>query len=307
MNQVSEDQLAALEPFIAGAAPDDKGEVEIYCPMHADSKRSCSVNVRKGAWYCHAGCGGGSVRQLVLNEEAWAPLEGRKVVPVAPGTQTATTGKPPRMQEVMHWHRRLRREAPVRAALASKRGLTLDTMRKALLGWNGRHYTIPIFSAARKVWNVRNYDMNPAPGRSKIWNTRGCGQARLYPVGPLLREPLGYDVLVCEGEWDTLLALQAGHTAVTSTAGAGKPWPDEWSEKFAGLHVYICMDRDLTGEQTEGLIAECLSDVAAVYVCRLPFITRATNGKDLSDWLLKRGLDAHSKMITQLKREARPV
>ena len=74
---LTQEQMDKLAPYAAGSQPDARGEWEIICPMHKDTRRSASVNIHKGVWFCHAGCGGGSVRQLVLNEDSWEPVDGR--------------------------------------------------------------------------------------------------------------------------------------------------------------------------------------------------------------------------------------
>ena len=299
MPPVTSDQLTALEPYIAGAKPDDRGEVDIYCPMHPDAKRSASLNLQKGVWYCHAGCGGSSVRQLVLAADEWVSAEGR--VQMARPSAPAHNGPYalPRIKDIDHWHRRLRRESKVHRRLR-RRGLRMGIMRKAQIGWDGRYYKIPIFSPERELWNVRNYDPDATNGRSKIWNTRGMGAARLYPISVLESLPLGGSVLFCEGEWDTLLALQHGTTAVTRTDGAGKPWHDEWTEYFAGTKVFVCNDADRAGARSDFVVADELNDVAEIYQCHLPFRSKEQGGYDLTDYLLMFKSNKRDYMLADL-------
>lgn len=288
MPPVTAQQLAALAPYIAGAVPDERGEIEAYCPVHPDMKRSASINVEKGLWYCHAGCGGGSVRQLVLGEDGWVPAEGRVRDRPSSVGGPLKEGKLPSMKEVIHWHNRLRRDRDVSRWLYEYRGIDASTIRKAMLGWDGKVFKIPVFGPKREVWNVRNYDPSPKPGRSKIWNTRGLGEARLYPIGVLDRLASLNDVVIfCEGEWDALFVLQHGYLAVTRTDGAGKPWPHEWTEHFAGLRVFLAQDKDRAGDEDKVIVAEALADVSDLYTCDLPFEWQEKNGKDMSDYLLQ--------------------
>src|SRR4051794_6865906 len=78
MAEATPEELATLAPYIAGASPDSRGETNIFCPVHADAKRSASLNKAKGVWFCHAGCGGGSVRHLVESMAGWIPMAGRE-------------------------------------------------------------------------------------------------------------------------------------------------------------------------------------------------------------------------------------
>lgn len=309
MPAATTEQLEALQPLIAGARADERGEIEIYCPMHADTQRSASVNVHKGAWYCHAGCGGGSVRQLVLNKEAWVPVDGRVQV-LAPGAAGGSSFRLPlpSLENVAHWHRRLMTREPEHLAwLREQRGITPSTLFRAQIGYDGKHYKLPVWSPMRRLWNVRTYDPSPRMGRSKMWNVRGWGKARLYPVGVLRRAAFGSDLLVCEGEWDTLLALQHGVQAVTRTDGAGKPWHDEWTSDFAGLNVYLAHDCDRAGADADEVVADALKDVARTYQCHLPFERRAVGGDDLTDYLLACEPDTRGAALRGLMQTATPL
>ena len=50
--------------FLGIRYPKNKNEFNIRCPLHRDSNPSCSINVSKGVWICHTGCGKGSLRSL---------------------------------------------------------------------------------------------------------------------------------------------------------------------------------------------------------------------------------------------------
>ncbi len=286
MSAATPEQMERLAPYINGSQPDHRGEIEMHCPLHGDGKRSASVNPDKGVWYCHAGCGGGSIRQLVGAEDSWKPIPAeasRRSLIVARNVEQAFDHG-----DVDRWHQKLLDERDAIDLLFDKKGITLETARRALLGFNGRHFKIPIFSPERSIWNVRTYDMKPKNGRRKIWSVRGQGEARLYPINTLRKSLRHEAVLFCEGEWDTLLALQAGKIAVTRTDGAGKPWHDEWTEMFADRRVFICPDRDEVGIESAERTAQALREVAArVSFVNLPYKVTKKDGKDLSDYLLE--------------------
>jgi putative DNA primase/helicase len=279
------EQMEKLAPYINGGMPDERGEVEAHCPLHGDSRRSASFNPKKGLWFCHAGCGGGSIRRLVDAEDTWKPIPAgaprRRAVAARAADAPFDSG------DVDRWHQRLLDDREAIDTLYARKGIKLETAIKARIGYNGRYFKIPIFSPDRNIWNVRTYDMRPTNGRRKIWSVKGMGTARLYPIGPLSRTIKHESVLICEGEWDTLLALQAGYCAVTRTDGAGKPWHDEWTELFEERRVYICPDRDEVGVQSAIATAAALDGVAQkVRFVNLPFEVTKKDGKDLSDLLL---------------------
>lgn len=294
MAPVTDPQLAALAPYIGESKPDHRGEIQMFCPLHGDTNRSASVNLGKGCWYCHAGCGGGSIRTLCEQIEVWIPIGSRsdakpltldslksKVV------ETIYHNQERLLADTVRWHDRLMEDKDQMKLLYELRGIEPWTVRRAMIGFDGSHFKIPVFSPDREIWNIRTYDPEPSQGRRKIWSLRGFGRARLYPSGVLDRLEEGDAILFCEGEWDTLLALQSGVPAVTRTDGAGKPWHGQWDVGFAGLRVFVCHDADQTGVVGNATVATALTPVAAeVRVCDLPYKIAKKHGRDLTDFLL---------------------
>lgn len=291
--KVTDQQLEKLAPYLAGSKPDARGEAEMFCPNHADSRRSASINLQMGVWYCHAGCGGGSVRQLVDASDAWVPMDGRADLSIGlkdralDAVNTALHRPEVLKERAKEWHQRLMEEPGQRKRLHSLRGINRTTIREHGIGYDGRYFKLPVLSPTREVWNVRTYDPSPRFGRRKIWGERGMNRARLYPSWVLDWAEDGDCVLFCEGEWDTLLALQAGHMAVTTTSGAGKPWHESWNVAFAGLRVYLCADADKLGQKQNQIVGRALTGIAReVFECRLPFPIVEDHGKDITDLLI---------------------
>ena len=40
-------------------------QFNLLCPFHSDTVASCSINIEKGVWICHAGCGQGSLKYFL--------------------------------------------------------------------------------------------------------------------------------------------------------------------------------------------------------------------------------------------------
>jgi len=59
-----------LQPYIKGLQPSGSGNYAGYCPLHGEtpgrSTPSFSVHGGTGLWNCFAGCGGGTLRSLLL-------------------------------------------------------------------------------------------------------------------------------------------------------------------------------------------------------------------------------------------------
>src|ERR1035437_1167911 len=50
--------------------PDHKGNCLGNCPFHeSKSRKSFSVNLNTGLWFCHGGCGGGDMISFVMRRE----------------------------------------------------------------------------------------------------------------------------------------------------------------------------------------------------------------------------------------------
>src|SRR5690349_21888953 len=53
-----------------GLSPVGSGDqLRISCPWHEDQHPSCSLNIEKGVWKCHAGCGDGNLLEFVHRME----------------------------------------------------------------------------------------------------------------------------------------------------------------------------------------------------------------------------------------------
>lgn len=291
---VTNEQMEKLQPYLAGSKEDARGEMEMFCPVHPDSRKSASVNFKKGMWYCHAGCGGGGLRQLCDASDAWVAVDGRAVLSAAASAgheaeELSLEGRDEYLlEEAKEHHARLMEEPGQLRRLFRLRGIDRRTVLKARIGFDGRYFKIPILSPNRRLWNIRTYDPSPRFGRRKIWGVRGMNKGRLYPAGVLDAAEEGESVLFCEGEWDTLLALQAGQLAVTTTSGAGKPWQSVWDVAFAGLDVYLCHDADHEGLKSNRIVGNALADIANVYECKLPYLVKESHGKDVTDYLINK-------------------
>ena len=246
--RVSEKQIALLAPYLEGNQPthtnvdretgEETREWNLICPLHEDGKRSASINVDKGLFHCFV-CGGMPVSRLVRRKDEWhaAPhLNGHS------NGKLNLQGQPNKRQRTLTeghiggWHSALLSNEGALRWLLERRGIDMRTVEEYEIGidHNGL-YTIPVRSDEGEIWNVRFYNRNPGSDRRKIWNEPGYGApARLYPMSVLEADP--DEIVICEGEWDALLANQFGYPAITRTSAADV-WMAEWGEHFKGKVV----------------------------------------------------------------------
>ena len=59
-----------------GVDVEDTDQFNIHCPFHNDARESCSINIEKQVWICHAGCGQGHLKGLLkkLSGKSWQEI-----------------------------------------------------------------------------------------------------------------------------------------------------------------------------------------------------------------------------------------
>jgi hypothetical protein len=280
----------------------------MYCPLHEDRKRSAQMNVTKGVWHCHAGCGGGRVVDLIRQQSEWVP----PAVAASNGSHgkvrmKKSSGQPPDLpseSRVRGWTDALLSNEAALDELKTARGLFDATIKKYEIGWDRdqRAYTIPVRDADGELLNVRYYQTRPPEGRRKIWGIEGHNVPRLYPIQALTDET--ESIIICEGELDALITLQFGIPAITRT-GSASVWRSEWNKLFEGKTVYLCHDCDEAGQDGNRRVGRSLRRTAkSVNVVHLPYPITKKNGKDLTDYWLDREGDAAE--LRRLLQEAEP-
>jgi len=299
-------QIRLLAPYLVGDKPthrnqDGTREWHIHCPIHGDVKRSASINVDKGVFFCWR-CGGMPITALIRRKDEWLPPGAS-----ANGSDPNLNGQPDkprrRLTEGMvgGWHSALMSDDAAQQWLRERRGITPETLEKYEIGLKeGKLYTIPVRDAEGNLLNVRYYNPRPQGESPKMFSEYGYGSPpQLYPIASLNEKP--DTVLIAEGEWDTLLALQHGFSAVTKTSGA-TTWRSEWNGWFEGKTVYLIPDRDDDGIKGAHKIGRALKRIADVRLIELPYDLVAKHGKDLTDFLLDNGPEELRQLMGTAKR-----
>ena len=295
---IKKSHLALLEPFLVGERPREDGEWDMHCPLHQDRKRSAQLNVETGLWYCHAGCGGGKVADLVRKRSAWVkPSDAARNGSARPSRSSGRPKEPITDVKINAWHEALMDNQTALDEIMEARGLSRRTLRRYEIGWDAgqRAYTIPVRDSVGEIWNVRRYQVNARSDRRKIWSVEGMGQPRLYPLSILDDDP--ERVIICEGEMDALRTIQEGYPAITRTGAAGV-WKNSWGRVFKGKVVYLCHDMDKAGQEANRSVGEAIKRVAReVRLVQLPYEITDKHGKDLSDFWEEYGKRDFRKLL----------
>jgi hypothetical protein len=257
----------------------DIGEVSIICPFHEDHKRSASVNLKTGLFFCLA-CEAShnypTFRKAHI-EEHGQPDE---TVPPDPDDKVVPD------QTIRDMHFSLLENQPLIDRLRDERGVSIETIREYQIGFHQRtrRIAIPIRDHEGIARNVRLYSFSEKGQQKMLSWQQGYGTARLWPMESLTND-VDY-VFLCEGEMDRMVLHSRGLNSVTSTGGA-KTWKSEWSKSFKGKKVYVVYDMDQAGDEGARKAAASIAEFAKlVKVVRLDLTTA---GEDITDYFVNYG------------------
>lgn len=260
------DHLAFYSHALGFDPSDIRGdEVQARCPFHNDDRPSLSVNIKTGLWKCYAGrCGLGGNRatfEKYLKEGAGTP-------------QVEITPEVVRSQHEIF----IRSDAPLKY-VKEKRGISEHAISKYQIGFDGERILIPIFKDGKPV-NFRRFK-RPGGTGDKVLNMKGMGAAAIFPEQVLKDNT---EILLCEGEWDAMVANEHGFHAVTLTGGAGT-FPVDLASYFLGKDIVIAYDCDPAGRKGAKTAGTILARVAKRV--RVLDLELGDKGEDISDWFLK--------------------
>lgn len=299
--------LYELERHNWRTVPIGKDEVRCKCPLHGkDDTPSVGLNVSKNLWMCYTCKKSGDIvsliahitkaeRSVVLQELSTRyELEEEKEIPA---------------QTVETYHQfflKTLSQNPLFTEL-QKRGITVDMIREARIGFDGERIMIPVYDLHHRIVNIRKY--LPGAPKQKVKNMQGFGKSRLYQIEELAK----YEkVIICGGEMKALLAKwmlsKHGFAAVAPAAGEGA-WDQSWNMYFKGKIVFICMDIDNAGLAGSRRVAEQIySGAKEVRIMALPMDRAKYPKGDLSDYVAQEGAtDADLLKVINLARVYEPI
>jgi 5S rRNA maturation endonuclease (ribonuclease M5) len=192
------------------------------CPFHEDKNPSFSVDLDKGLWNCHAGCGGGDIFDLLAKFEGgtavdalkrYVPLDDNERVSLAPAPQKTTIEK-----------------------------------IYSYTDENGKE----IFQVVRLV--PKTFRQRHAHNGGWEWGMEGIRRV-LYHLPEVLKSDR---VWIVEGEKDADNLRSLGYTATCNVGGAGK-WLDGYTEALKGKDIVLCGDTDAPGIKHMEKVSESIA------------------------------------------------
>jgi DNA primase len=135
------------------------------------------------------------------------------------------------------------------------------------------------------------YRRDPLDDRKPKYLYDQGGKVTLYGLDKLQYEC--NDVVITEGELDSLVLWSLNIQAVSSTGGA-MSFQEEWVEKLRSMchkNIYLCFDNDDAGAQGMVKALKHIPDAKVIFIPEQPGV------KDISDFV-SRGGDFHSLMTT---------
>lgn len=277
------------------------------CPFHAGDDTP-SLAVKDDRYYCFAcRASGDAVDWLteyrrMSKGDALRLVRGENRQPVKPRRQPEAQPEPPKTPDeewqarAAIWadecHQALFEPQGERAFnyLVERRGLAVETIERFSLGyWRGgetpfgfvrRGITIPNFDRAGTLYGVK---LRHPEGQPKYTGLTGSVQ-RMFEAATIVP---GGDVVLCEGEFDALIAWQTIRDVCGVAAFGGcsvQPNGLDLLRLLVAARVVIAYDNDPAGQEAAGRLAKLLPKAV---ICRLP-----DGVKDLNE-AFQRGQDIY--------------
>lgn len=177
--------------------------------------------------------------------------------------------------------------------LTKRRGLTIETIKKRHIGFS--HFygypclSIPYFNKDNiftEMYKLRSVKENNSPGSKYLIYPKGS-QTMLYGLEYL--DDTIDNILICEGEFDSILASQEGYNSVSIGAGAST-FKEMWLKYLKPYQtINICFDNDEVGKkEAESLAKKLILNFPTKQISIIE-IPKLDNVKDITDLYLKDG------------------
>jgi DNA primase len=286
--------------------PPDQEQVAIHCPLHSDMHPSLSINLPKGVWICHAGCGQGSIRTLLSEYLGISAFEAEKLsIPQnASASDGAIVWDDDWMLKVMNSKLLGSVCLPEVSFPFSTQGVPQAIIDRGfnlgyLASWGcgidekSGSLCIPIYD--RDYRNVGWIKRQPDGIHPKYLYNKGLEKGSvLFGAYRLNAGPHPVKLAIVEGPLDAIWLWQHGHPAV-SLLGLHMSTTQEYLiSRISTPEIVVCLDNDVPGQKALPFIANRLKKYFVVTVLEYPVKCKDVQdihyGFDLGGAFVKRSI-----------------
>ena len=246
--------------------PANRDEFNMSCPFHSDVEPSLSLNLEKGVWICHAGCGQGGLKgflakylkiscdaldEILLSKQLSFDLNMFDVDDSVESVQISEMEFPYEMGYVPEW--------------IFDRGFEKKTLSKWRCAVDLENsLVIPVFEEQKVIgWITRRLYMTP-----KYLYSKGFKKSlTLFGNNHVTPQPF---VCVTEGSLDTMWLDQYGYTAVALLGANASVTQQELLLNLPTTEIVLCLDNDEAGKIATEKILTTLSQKCIVSTIQIP-------------------------------------
>ncbi len=315
----------AKDLFKVTSTEEKKGELHGLCPIHQESNPSFSYNYRKNQYNCFSCGASGDIIKLWIEVNGLSQTEGFKAfcekfgLPLGEDHKqrgAAAKGAGGSEADLVSYEKAVEQMNRAWEKFPALPGAWIERLEKTR-GWSRKwieildlrpetcrltkkgvlvpvktpeKIAIPIRDIQGNLANIRLYHEG-AKQYKMISFARSTGSSRLFPPKPFFEDK---PILLCEGETDTICALNRGFNSITQTSKL-KNWPDEHLQPFKGRDVIIAYDADEPGQKYATYAAQALIGTAkSIRMIQWPSFMGidesgaypANHGQDLTDFFV---------------------
>lgn len=240
-------------------------QFNIACPFHADIQPSLSINLERGVWICHAGCGEGSLKSFLKNmlDVSWHEVNQYLTKRYA----TFDVDIFADITEEVVYDETI--EFPFSVGFVPPwifdRGFTATTLRKWGCAVDDGDLIIPVKNqdGAYTGWISRRLYLTP-----KYLYSKGFKKARnLFGINFITSSDF---ICLTEGSLDAMWLDQYGYNALALLGAHMSQYQENLLMTLPTKEVVLCLDNDTAGKTATDNILTRLSNRCIVSVVTVP-------------------------------------
>jgi len=238
-----ENDWATILTDIGIDVPLSNSQFNIACPFHIDNQPSLSINIDKGVWICHVGCGQGSLKYFLSKylEIPWASID-QHILKQSLDFDLDIFGTDEEVGELTEV------DFPFQYGYVPTWIYNREFTNKTLKKWecavdNENSLIIPIFNDNILVgWIERRQYLTP-----KYLYSKGLKKSRVL-FGANHIEPTDF-ICVTEGSLDTMWLDQCGYPAVALLGASMSKYQENLLVDLPTKELVLCLDNDGPGKE----------------------------------------------------------